>query len=122
MAHLSLRMFCIRSTEMLMAMLFATGASLQFSTISGSVARAADPFSDFPIVVGCEYKGMFHAYYLSRVTPEGVATYVASEKLGGTITLDGHAKAIGGSNGGSCVGKTLAQLRESGQAHDLNPK
>jgi hypothetical protein len=107
---------------MIMAMLFVTCASLQFSTISGSTAQAADPLSEFPFVVGCEYKGMFHAYYLSRVTPEGVATYVASEKLAGTITLDGHAKAVGGSNGGSCVGKTLQQLRESGQAHDLNPK
>ncbi|WP_246664880.1 hypothetical protein [Neorhizobium sp. P12A] len=119
MAQSLLRMICARPTKMMMVMLFASCASQQFSTASGSTAQAADAFSSFPFVVGCEYKGTFHAYYLSRVTPEGVATYVASEKIAGTITLDGHAKAVGGSTGGSCVGKTLAELRASGQAHDL---
>jgi hypothetical protein len=53
------------------------------------------------------------------VTKDGTATFSASDRIAGTITLDGKAKAVGGSDGGSCLGKTLKELRESGQAHDL---
>jgi hypothetical protein len=35
--------------------------------------------------------------------------------------LNGEAKAVGGSDGGTCLGKTLKELRASGQAHDLKP-
>ncbi|TCL72661.1 hypothetical protein [Rhizobium sp. BK251] len=97
----------------------AACALLQFPTIYSSEAHAQDPFDDFPVVISCEYKEMQHVYYLSRVTPEGMATYVSSDSMAGTISLDGKAKAVGGSNAGTCVGKTLAELRASGQAHDL---
>jgi hypothetical protein len=80
-----------------------------------------DVFDDFPFVISCENKGTYHAYYLSRVTKDGTATYVASDKIAGTISLDGHAKAVGGPGGGNCAGKTLEQLRAAGQAHDLKP-
>jgi hypothetical protein len=96
-------------------------ATLIAFQISGAVTAGAAQLDDFPFVIGCEYKGMFHAYYLSRVTPEGLATYVASERLAGTISLDGRAQAVGASNGGDCLGKTLEQLRASGQAHFLQP-
>ncbi|WP_246762924.1 MULTISPECIES: hypothetical protein [unclassified Rhizobium] len=93
-------------------------AALQ--TVSVSTVHAADdPFGKFPIVIQCKYKTTVHAFYLSRVTEDGLATYVASDSIAGTISLDGHAKAVGGKGGGSCVGKTLEELRASGQAHDL---
>ncbi len=101
-------------------LLIVACASLHLTSVAASDA-ADNQFDKFPFVIGCEYKGMFHAYYLSRITPEGLATYVASERLAGTISLDGHAKAVGGSDGGNCLGKTLDQLRESGQAHYLKP-
>ncbi|SEI14424.1 hypothetical protein SAMN05216228_102719 [Rhizobium tibeticum] len=97
------------------AMLATCGASL----LSSPPAYAQDPFDDFPLVISCENKGTYHAFYLSRVTKDGTATYSASDRIAGTITLDGKAKAVGGSDGGSCVGKTLKELRASGQAHDL---
>jgi hypothetical protein len=78
-----------------------------------------DPFDQFPLIIQCKYKETYHAFYISRISPDGVATYVASERMAGTITLDGHAKATGGAEGGSCVGKTLAELRASHQAYDL---
>ncbi|WP_244480452.1 hypothetical protein [Rhizobium sp. Root1220] len=101
-------------------MLIGASVALQLSAVA-SPRAAEDKFADFPFVISCEYKGMFHAFYLSRITPDGLATYVASERLAGTISLDGHAKAVGGSNGGNCLGKTLDQLRASGQAHFLQP-
>lgn len=78
-----------------------------------------DPFSQFPLVIHCKYNETYHAFYISRVSQDGVATYVASDRIAGTITLDGQAKAIGGAGGGSCVGKTLVELRASQQAYDL---
>lgn len=119
MAYLSiwkmLRAVPVRSAGLLVA-----ASALHLTSVTASEA-AGDQFDKFPFVISCEYKGMFHAFYLSRITPEGLATYVASERLAGTISLDGHAKAVGGSNGGNCLGKTLDQLRESGQAHFIKP-
>lgn len=78
-----------------------------------------DPFDQFPVVIQCRSNDTYHAFYLSRVSKDGVATYVASDRIAGTITLDGKAKAIGGEGGGTCVGKTLSELRSSHQAYDL---
>nr|WP_307233114.1 hypothetical protein [Pararhizobium capsulatum] len=80
-----------------------------------------DPFAQFPFVITCKNKGTQLAFYLSRVTEDGTATYLAADRLAGTITLDGNAKAVGDTVGGTCLGKTLEQLRASGQAHDLKP-
>lgn len=83
-------------------------------------ARAQDNLlAQFPLVIHCKYKDTQHVFYISRISQEGVATYVASDRLAGTITLDGQAKATGGEEGGSCLGKTLKELRDSGQAYDL---
>jgi hypothetical protein len=84
-----------------------------------AVAAADDPLGNFPIVIQCKNKNTLHAFYLSRVTEDGLATYAASDRIAGTISLDGHAKAVGGQGGGTCVGKTLQELRASGQARDL---
>ncbi|WP_244619073.1 hypothetical protein [Rhizobium sp. 18055] len=98
----------------------AVVATAAFHTIGTGVVHADDdPFEKFPIVIQCKHKDTVHAFYLSRVAANGLATYVASERIAGTISLDGHAKAVGGAGGGSCVGKTLEELRASGQAHDL---
>jgi len=87
--------------------------------ISVSDARAAEPFDQFPIAVSCEYKGLYQVFYLTRLEEDGVATYVNPSKVGGTISLGGTAKALGEPIGGSCLGKTLEQLRTAGQALDL---
>lgn len=79
----------------------------------------ANIFDQFPVVVACEYKGTQHAFYLSKVTADGTATYVASDNFAGTITLMGAAKVVGAEEGGSCLGKTIEELRASGQARDI---
>jgi hypothetical protein len=84
-----------------------------------SGAHAAEPLDKFPFVITCEYKGMHHAYYLSRLDAGGVATYITPDRLAGTISVDGTAKASGESKVGTCLGKTLEELRSSGQARDL---
>ncbi|MDQ0561658.1 hypothetical protein QO004_003458 [Rhizobium mesoamericanum] len=118
MVNSSLRTI-ITSLKIPVATLAVTWASLQFPEGSGSAARAQDPFASFPVVITCEHKGTYHAFYLSRVSKDGTATFVASDRIAGTITLNGQAKAVGGSDGGTCLGKTLKELRASGQAHDL---
>ncbi|QRM56937.1 hypothetical protein F3Y30_14330 [Sinorhizobium sp. BG8] len=80
-----------------------------------------DPFKTFPFAITCKNKETNLVFYLSKVADSGTATYVASDGIAGTITLDGKAKAIGDEGGGSCVGKTLQELRTSGQALDIKP-
>ncbi|NKL67276.1 hypothetical protein U8P80_14390 [Rhizobium beringeri] len=85
----------------------------------GSQARAAEPFDQFPIAITCEYKNLHQVFYLTRLDADGVATYINPSKLAGTISVRGTAKALGEPVGGSCLGKTLEQLRASGQVLDL---
>ncbi|QPB22080.1 hypothetical protein [Rhizobium sp. 007] len=96
------------------------GACAWLPLSNATEVRAEDsPFAQFPMVIHCKYKDTYHAFYVSRVSPDGVATYVASDRIAGNVTLDGQAKATGGEEAGSCVGKTLEELRASGQAWDL---
>lgn len=96
------------------SLLFQLGGSV-------STAKAEDPFKGFPIAVACENDGTIRAFFLSRITEDGTATYVASEGIGGTITLKGQAKAVASRGDGNCVGKTLQELRASGQALYAKP-
>ncbi len=98
-------------------MLYAGLISLAFPMTA--VVAQDNPFDQFPVVIQCKYHETFHAFYLSRVSNDGTATYSASDRIAGTITIDGKAKAIGAEGGGSCVGKTLSELRASHQAYDL---
>lgn len=85
----------------------------------GGAAHAEGPLDDFPLVITCQNKDTYHVFYLSRVAKDGTATFSASDRLGGTITVNGTAKAIGDAlSGGSCAGKSLDELRASGQARD----
>lgn len=76
-------------------------------------------FKDFPFLVRCELSGVMHAYYLSRIGPDGVAVYITPDNRAGTITIRGKAEPVGGDWSGSCAGKTLEQLRSAGQAYEL---
>ena len=76
-------------------------------------------FDDFPFMVRCEVSGAHHAFYLSKIDPDGVAVYMTPDRRAGTVTIDGKAQPVGGSGPGSCSGKTLEQLRSAGQAYYL---
>ncbi|MFK0329485.1 hypothetical protein ACIQUB_00015 [Rhizobium sp. NPDC090275] len=103
--------------------LAATTIALPYLVGTAAAYAADDPLKSFPIVIHCQQKDTTHIFYLSRVTDAGLATYVASDRIAGTISLDGQAKAVvGGEGGGNCVGKTLADLRASHQAYDLKPQ
>jgi hypothetical protein len=100
----------------------AVAIALPYLVGTTAAYAADDPFKSFPVVIHCNQKDTTHIFYLSRVTDAGLATYVASDRIAGTISLDGQAKAvIGGEGGGNCVGKTLADLRAAHQAYDLKP-
>nr|WP_246713741.1 hypothetical protein [Rhizobium esperanzae] len=86
---------------------------------SAGITFAQDPLADFPLVIVCKTKDTYHVFQLSRVTQDGVATYAGSARIAGTITLHGHAKAIGSPEGGNCLDKTLDELRASGRTRDL---
>ncbi|EJC66857.1 hypothetical protein OLZ32_00820 [Rhizobium sp. 1AS11] len=103
------------------ALSVAIGCILLLASISVSQAHAAEPFEQFPIVITCEYKGLHQAFYFTRLDADGMATYINPSKLAGTISIGGTAKALGEPIGGSCLGKTLKELRASGQARDLKP-
>jgi hypothetical protein len=107
-----------RKSDTLGKMLFTGLMSL--AALPVTAAQAQDnPFDRFPVVIQCKYRETYHAFYLARVSQDGTATYSASDRIAGTITIDGKAKAVGVEGGGSCLGKTLAELRASHQAYDL---
>ena len=90
----------------------------QFTIIVDSESYAADSlFSDFPYLVLCELSGVNRAFYFAKIGPDGVAVYIAPDGAAGTITIAGKASPVGGEWSGSCSGKTLAQLRSTGQAY-----
>ena len=75
-------------------------------------------FTDFPYVIYCEYQGITSAYYFSQLD-DGEAIYLTPDRQVGVITIDGVAQRIGGDRPGSCLDKTLDELRSARQAFDL---
>ena len=99
---------------------FAAILQLSLAGLYGVGAHAQEgSFEDFPFLVRCELGGVIHAYYLSKIGPDGVAVYITPDNQAGTITIRGKAEPVGGEWAGSCAGKTLEQLRSAGQAYDL---
>ena len=76
-------------------------------------------FSGFPYVVYCNNSGIEHAYYFSQVEPDGHAVYMTLDRQVGAISIDGVAERLGGDLPGSCLNKTLDELRAAGRAFDL---
>src|SRR4029079_6392933 len=97
-------------------------AAIAMSQLAGydSRAHAAEGlFLDFPFLVHCELSGVDRASYLSRIDADGVAVYLTPDNQAGTITIKGKAEPVGGDWAGTCSGKTLEQLRSTGQAYYL---
>jgi len=101
--------------------IFGVLTLLQLAAIPISEARAVDAsVGDFPFLVTCDIAGVRHAFYLSRISKDGVAVYATLAGQAGTITLTGTPKRVGtGGTSTSCAGKTLDQLHSDGQAYDL---
>lgn len=75
-------------------------------------------FADFPYVIYCEYRGITNAYYFSQLV-DGQAIYLTPDRQAAMITIDGVAQRIGGDRPGSCLDRTLDELRSARQAFDL---
>jgi hypothetical protein len=89
-------------------------------TLHGPESLAAEAsFKDFPYLIYCQYRGIDHAYYFSRLGTDGRAIYMTPDRQAGSISIDGIAKTAGGNRSGNCLDKTLDQLRSAGQAFDL---
>jgi hypothetical protein len=95
----------------------ASALAIAFAYISPANAQQAT-FADFPYVIYCEYQGITSAYYFSQLV-DGEAIYLTPDRQVGMITIDGVAQRIGGDRPGSCLGKTLDELRSAQQAFDL---
>ena len=76
-------------------------------------------FKDFPYLIYCESEGIAHAFYFSKLSPDGIAIYLTPDRQAGMITIEGVGHRVGGEQSGSCSDKTLDDLRSSGQAYDL---
>ncbi len=95
-------------------------AALALGLVSGVAPAQAQQaqFGDFPVVIYCEYRGIASAYYFSQLA-DGVAIYLTPDRQAGAITISGTAQRIEGDRPGTCLDKTLEDLRASGQAFDL---
>ncbi|RWO52486.1 hypothetical protein [Mesorhizobium sp.] len=97
----------------------ATFAATALSQLAAIAHASEGSFDDFPFLVHCEVSGLHRAFYLSTIGQDGVAVYISPDRQAGTITVSGKADPVGGDGSGSCAGKTLEQLRSTGQAYDL---
>jgi hypothetical protein len=100
---------------------FTAIALSPFMPIYNSHAHAGQASDNFPFLIFCEFDGIIHSLYLSRVQPDGLAVYATPDKQSSLtiiITQEGRAEPVGGDWAGSCKGKTLRQLRAAGQVHD----
>ena len=96
-----------------------TTAALLVIATHGAPAKAQEAtFSDFPYLIYCEYRGITNAYYFSQLV-DGQAIYLTPDRQAGVITIDGVAQRIGGDRPGSCLDRTLDELRSARQAFDL---
>lgn len=86
-----------------------------------SAAAAGTSVGDFPVMIHCEGKGLHRFYYLSKIGSDGVAVYLSLDGQGGKFSLDGTAKRVLPGASGTCVDKTLEQLRSAGQTYDMQP-
>jgi hypothetical protein len=97
-------------------------AAIGFSLLGTLPVGAQEAsFVDFPFLVHCNVNGFDRAFYLGRISPDGVALYVSPENQAATITITGKAEPIGVVGSGDCAGKTLEQLRSQGVSFYLRP-
>ena len=91
------------------------------AAFNGTPSAASEvSFKDFPVVIYCRYAEIDHAFYFSRLGADGRAVYLTPDRLAGMITIDGIAQRVGGEQSGTCLNKTLEELRSAGQAYDLS--
>ena len=105
-----------KSLKIVASILVATCVSPGFDQAGARAQETQTPLDEFPFIVMCKVKSSYLAFHLSRVTEDHTAIYLASDNMVGKITLHGHVEAVGGAGGGNCLGKTLDDLRASGQA------
>lgn len=74
---------------------------------------------DYPLVVRCSFAGTERLFYLSTVAETGEAVYLSPDRMAATITPSGTASRVMADSAGSCAGKTVDELRQSGLAFDL---
>src|SRR5688572_24807650 len=109
----------LKSVVRKVASIAVTSASLCLSIcITPTVAQELS-YKDFPYLIYCEFQGIDHAFYFSRLGADGVAIYLTPDRQAGMITIDGVGNRVGGEQSGTCSNKTLDDLRLSRQAYDL---
>ncbi|PZR00575.1 MAG: hypothetical protein DI533_08500 [Cereibacter sphaeroides] len=111
---MTLPILASRVCKRLAAAAFALSAALCATQASAD----ENEFRQFPFLVYCEFNGVTSAYYFSQLQ-NGQAIYLSPDRQIGVITLNGVADRVGGDRPGSCLDKTLDELRASGQAFDL---
>ncbi len=100
-------------------MALVLASALVILVCSGQVKAQGPKLTDFPLFVNCAVGDSQRVFYLSTLKSDGVAVYISPDQQAGFITAAGVSKPISGDASGDCGGKTLGDLRNSGQAFDL---
>jgi hypothetical protein len=81
----------------------------------------AEDIKAFPLAIICEFSGISHVFYLSKLESDGVATYLRPDGVIGRVSLTGTASVVGGEGErGTCGGKTIDELRSAGQTFEFD--
>jgi hypothetical protein len=71
---------------------------------TGPLEADVAKITQFPMAIICEFSGIEHVFYLSKLQTDGVAVYQRPDGILGTISLSGPSAVMGGDGQakGSC--------------------
>lgn len=110
----------VNAPKQKIGMIVAAATMVLGVALHGPQSSAQDvSYKSFPYLIYCEFEGIARAYYFSQLGTDGRAIYMTPDNQAGVITITGVAEAVNGDRAGSCLNKTIKDLRSSGQAFDL---
>lgn len=97
---------------------FATILTVAILSVATSAsAQDNSAVGDLPLALICAKDSVTVVGYLARVNSDGSAVYMSSSNI---IVEVSAAGVVGNRSGGTCAGKSLDELRDSGQAREFS--
>ena len=107
---------CARKSKAHLAGVAAVLAASVISAATTASAQDSATIGSLPHALICAKEGVTVVGYLARVNADGSAIYMSPSDILVAVSAEG---VVDNRSDGSCSGKTLAELRDSGQSRDF---
>ena len=107
---------CDRASRTHLACAAAVLAASVIGTATTASAQDSATIGSLPHALFCGKEGVTVVGYLARVNADGSAIYMSPSDILVEVSAKG---VVDNRSGGTCSGKTLAELRDNGQARDF---